>query len=285
MLAVLVLAAAVAFLTAPDVSPLRKSNPKETAMMRYRENQAKQNGLRSRRLQSWVPLSRISQNLIQAVLISEDDKFFMHAGFDWEGIRDALEKNLRYGHIVGGGSTITQQLAKNLYLSPTRNPVRKIREAVLAFLLDKKLTKKRILELYLNVIEWGRGVYGAEAAAQVYFRKPALELSLPESVRLASILPSPIRFGPEGTSSPWMVRRRRSIADRMLRRHFITQGQYRLILADVDPESAVAFPDTAAVRMVLPAQADTTDTDGGRNPLPIFEPSRPDSPGLSSAVL
>ncbi len=249
--------------------------------MRYRENQAKRRGLHSRRLQYWVPLSRISPNLIQAVLISEDDKFFMHAGFDWEGIRDALEKNLRYGHIVGGGSTITQQLAKNLYLKPTRNPVRKMREAVIAYLLDKKLTKKRILELYLNVIEWGRGVYGAEAAAKFYYNKSSSDLTLPEAIRLASILPSPISFRPDSDESPWMKRRRKAIAERMLKRHFITDVLYRDILLDVDPESAPVLPDALLAPDNLSAESDTNDANG-TSTVPSFEPSETDSNDITS---
>lgn len=244
---ILLLAVLFAFLTAPDVTELRKRNPKDTAMMQFREAQAKQKGLRIVPMKIWTPLSRVSPNLIQAVLISEDDKFYLHRGFDWEGIRYALEKNIRFGRIVGGGSTITQQLAKNLYLKPTRNPVRKIREAVIAVLLDRKLKKRRILELYLNVIEWGRGVYGAEAAARTYYGKSSADLNLSESIRLASVLPSPIRFRPDSDESAWMKRRRKAIAESMLMKHFIDDIQYRGILLNIDPESAPGLPDTLAV--------------------------------------
>jgi monofunctional glycosyltransferase len=248
LLALLVLGAAAALFTAPDVTGLRKKNPRETAMMRYRESRAKAKGQSIGRFQIWVPLSRMSPYLIQAVMISEDDKFFMHEGFDWEGMRDALEKNLKSGHIVGGGSTITQQLAKNLYLKPTRNPIRKIREAAIAFWLDKKLKKARILELYLNVIEWGRGIYGAEAAARTYYGRTASELSPAEAVRLATILPSPLRLNPDGNDWRWLKEKRRNIAQTMLKRHSISEEQYRDLVADVDPGAAwlSSVPDSTA---------------------------------------
>jgi monofunctional glycosyltransferase len=157
----------------PNMEDLKNRNPRETRLMTYRSAQYEREGVRVTRSQQWVPLSRISPNLIKAVLISEDDKFYEHEGFDWQGIREAIEKNWQKRRIVMGGSTITQQLAKNLYLKPTRNPLRKIQEAWIAGRLEKTLSKRRILELYLNVIEWGRGIYGIEAASESYYHKPA----------------------------------------------------------------------------------------------------------------
>jgi monofunctional biosynthetic peptidoglycan transglycosylase len=257
--AILLLAILAAFLTAPDVTSLRTRNPAETAMMRYREAGAKASRRPIGRLQYWVPFSRISPFLIQAVLISEDDKFYAHEGFDWQGIRDALEKNIRSGHVVGGGSTITQQLAKNLYLKPTRSPLRKLREAVIAFLLDKRLKKRRILELYLNVIEWGRGIYGAEAAAQVYYQKAASDLALAEAVRLASVLPNPLRYQPDSDAVNWLREKRRLIGERMLMKHWIDEGQYRGLCNDVDPGFLPIQSDTAAVAEIISFSADSVN--------------------------
>ena len=170
---VLLLAGGLVFwLTLPDVTWLAKTNPTETAMMGFRAEQSKLKGLRARRFWKRVPLSRISPCLIQAVLIAEDDKFFAHEGFDWESMRGALESNIGRKRGLRGGSTITQQLAKNLFLSSEQSIWRKLREAAIAWKLEGALSKKRILELYLNVIDWGTGIYGAEAAAPYLFRPP-----------------------------------------------------------------------------------------------------------------
>ncbi|MBE0664500.1 MAG: transglycosylase domain-containing protein, partial [Candidatus Aminicenantes bacterium] len=173
-LTTLVLAGGLVFwLTLPSVSWLIKKNPTETAMMKFRSEQARQKGKKPRRYWKRVPLSRISPYLIQAVLIAEDDKFFEHEGFDWDSMRQALETNIAKKRVRRGGSTITQQLAKNLFLKPSQNIVRKLREAAIAVKLERELSKKRILELYLNLIEWGNGIYGAEAAARSWFSCPA----------------------------------------------------------------------------------------------------------------
>ena len=142
----------------------------------------------------WVPYERISTHLKRAVIAAEDAKFLEHEGFDWEGIAKAREKNERKGRVVAGGSTITQQLAKNLFLSPSKSYVRKAQEAIIALMLEALLPKRRILELYLNVIEWGNGVFGAEAAAKRYFGIPASQLSAEQAARLAAMIPSPRRF-------------------------------------------------------------------------------------------
>ncbi len=226
-------AGAAVWWTTPDVTWLRRSNPTETALMRYREERLRRQGRPVRRRWVWVPLSRISPYLIQAVLIAEDEKFFQHEGFDWESMRKALETNIRRRRIVFGGSTITQQLAKNLFLSPERSLVRKLREAAIAYKLERDLSKKRILELYLNVVEWGPGIYGAEAAARVYFHKSASELELAEAIRLASVLPNPHRFSPRDDASRRLLRKRRVIARRMLRRGWVDEPTYRAVLAEL----------------------------------------------------
>jgi monofunctional glycosyltransferase len=226
---------AVLWATGPDVRILRTRNPRITAMMQYRQEQAlRKTGRKPALRQVWVRLGRISPKLIHAVLIAEDDKFYQHEGFDFEGMKDAFEKNLETGRIVGGGSTITQQLAKNLYLKPVRNPVRKLREAVIAFEIDRRLKKKRILELYLNVIEWGRGIYGAEAAARHYYGKSASELSAEEAVRLASILPNPVRFQPEDDTSRRMRKKRRIVSEILVKRGLMTNAEKEALQADLE---------------------------------------------------
>lgn len=234
------------WLTLPSVSWLKKENPKETAMMGMRSAHAKQKGQRARRLWKRVPLSRISPYLIQAVLIAEDDKFFEHEGFDWESMRKALDANIKKKRILRGGSTITQQLAKNLFLSSEQSLWRKLREAAIAWKLESELSKKRILELYLNVIDWGTGVYGAEAASRAYFYCPASALTLSQAIRLASILPNPHRFSALGTDSARMNRKRRIIAARMLRRRWIQKETYDEAMVEMGlaPAPAVIIPDT-----------------------------------------
>ena len=143
---------------------------------------------------TWVPYAKISPQLKRAMIAAEDAKFVEHSGFDWDGIQSALDKNERRGRVVAGGSTITQQLAKNLFLSPEKSYFRKGEEAVVTVLLEAMLPKQRILELYLNVIEWGNGVFGAEAAAQRYFGIPAAQLSAEQAARLAAMAPAPRRF-------------------------------------------------------------------------------------------
>ncbi len=182
--------------TLPDVGALATRNPPSTALMEHRAAQAAEAGRRVRASWTWVPLSRISPHLQRAVIAAEDASFFIHEGFDWEGIKDAAIHNLEAGELKRGGSTITQQLAKNLYLSSERSWLRKAREALITRSLEHRLSKQRILELYLNVAEWGRGVYGAEAAARHHFGKPAAELTPDEAAWLAAILPSPQRYDP-----------------------------------------------------------------------------------------
>lgn len=235
ILSIFILYVIILGLTLPDISWLKKSNPVETAMMRYRQEQELAKNAdktksapakATKKLTNWTRLSRISPYLIQAVLISEDDKFYFHEGFDWGEINESLEKNIDKGQIMRGGSTITQQLAKNLFLRPTRNPLRKIREALIAVQLEKELSKNRILELYLNVIEWGTNIYGIGQASRIYFNKTADNLSVSEAIRLASVLPNPHRFSATGNESRRMQHKRRLVADRMLRRHAISREQY-----------------------------------------------------------
>jgi len=180
----------------PDVYNLKKENPKKTALMEYREKEAKEKGKKFKIHQIWVPLSHISPYLIKALLIAEDDKFWSHEGFDFEAIQKAIERDIKAKKFKFGGSTISQQLARNLYLSPAKNPLRKIREALITWRMEKVLSKKRILELYLNVVEWGDGIFGVESASRHCFEKTSSELTPQEAARLAAVLPNPRRYHP-----------------------------------------------------------------------------------------
>ena len=183
-------------ITMPDISALQKANPSTTALIESREAQARSKGQTVGRHWMWVPLSRVSPHLRRAVVAAEDASFFVHEGFDWEGIKDAALYNLEKGELKRGGSTITQQLAKNLYLSSERSIMRKVREALITRSLEEHLSKERILEIYINVAEWGNGVYGAEAAARHHFKKSARDVTEEEAAWLAAILPSPRRYDP-----------------------------------------------------------------------------------------
>ena len=162
----------------------------------------------------WVDYDKISTHLKRAVIASEDAKFKQHEGFDWEGIEKAYEKNIKKGKIVGGGSTISQQLAKNLFLSSGRTPWRKAEEAVITLMLEKMLSKRRILEIYLNMIEWGNGVFGVEAAAKHYFKTTAKGLGKTQAAKLAAMIPNP-RFYDDHRNTRYLNRRTATIQARM----------------------------------------------------------------------
>ena len=187
---------AYAYLTLPDVRPLRGANPVTTAFIQLRARETRARGARPKRLQVWVPYNRISEQLKRAVLVAEDSAFWRHEGVDFEQMQKSMEINWSVGRFARGGSTITQQLAKNLYLSPSRNPLRKFRELLIARRLEAELSKRRILELYLNVIEWGDGVYGAEAASRAYFRRSSSSIGAPEAALLAGAIINPRMHSP-----------------------------------------------------------------------------------------
>jgi monofunctional glycosyltransferase len=179
------------YLTIPDVRPLRTQNLERTAFMRLRESEARADGREPRHLQHWIPYSRISPNLKRAVLVAEDAGFWGHEGIDLAEIKKSLETDWEKGILLRGASTITQQLAKNLYLSPSRNPFRKLRELIIARRLEHDLTKTRIFELYLNDIEWGDGIYGADAAARTYFGVSAASLDPEQAALMAGAIVNP----------------------------------------------------------------------------------------------
>ena len=190
------------------------NNPESTAFMRARLEILQQDNPKARLRQQWVPYQRISGHLKRAIVAAEDAKFVNHNGFDWDGIQKAYEKNLREGEIVAGGSTITQQLAKNLFFSGERTWWRKAQEAVVAVMIETVMSKRRILEIYLNVIEWGEGVFGAEAAARHHYGTTAAGLSPEQAARLASIVPSPRRYGP-ASDTAYLQRRTQILLTRM----------------------------------------------------------------------
>jgi monofunctional biosynthetic peptidoglycan transglycosylase len=184
-----------------DVRALARQNPGRTSVMRQREAEARKAGRPARAVQSWVPMARISRHLVHAVLASEDQKFFGHEGVDWDAIKESVEVNRAERRFARGGSTITQQLAKNLFFSTRKSLMRKARELVVAYWLERDLSKVRILELYLNVIEWGDGVYGCQAAALRYYGKPASALDASEAAGLAAMIPNPRRINPRVSAS------------------------------------------------------------------------------------
>ncbi len=220
----------------PDVRPLKRRNPKTTAYIAEYER-----AHRAKARQLWVGWDDISDNLKNAVLTSEDDMFYRHQGVDWDAMRVALEKDLDRRAFAYGASTITQQVARNLYLSPSKNPLRKVKEILIARRLERELGKRRIFELYLNIAEWGKGLYGCEAAAQAYFGKHASELTPDEAVALAVVLPSPRRHDP-AKRGRYVERNMRRVMARMRASGFLPEED------DVELSTAAVAASTAAVQ-------------------------------------
>lgn len=206
----------------PNVADLQTNRPAKTAFMEYREDVWESSGIKKKIATSWTPLSQVSPYLMKAVIIAEDDKFWSHEGFDFEAMQKALEKDLKKKKFKAGGSTISQQLAKNLYLTPAKNPVRKIKEAILTWRIERQLSKKRIMELYLNVAEWGDGMFGVGIAARKYYGKSAANLGPREAASLAATLPNPRRFQPGGTSR-YAANRAERIYQIMVRRGIVIE--------------------------------------------------------------
>ncbi len=244
------------YMVYPDVSKLKKQNPGKTSFMEYREAEYRAKGNKIRIQSKWVPLRSISPYLMKAVLIAEDDKFWSHHGFDTEAIQKALEKNLEAGRFKLGGSTISQQLTKNLYLTPSKNPVRKLKEAIITWRLERALSKRRILELYLNVVEWGEGIFGAEAAARRHFGKSASALTAEEAAKLAAALPNPRRYRVDGTSR-YVERRAKIIYTIMVRRG--------IVVPDYE-EVTTTPPEDAAQEATTPTAQREGPTGGSETP-------------------
>ena len=191
-------------------------NPSSTAFMEARLQVMREKSPAAKLKNVWVPYTKISSHLKRAILVAEDDKFVDHEGFDWEGIQKAMEKNQKKGKVVAGGSTISQQLAKNLFLSSERSLFRKGEEVIITVMLEWMMDKERILEIYLNVIEWGDGVFGAEAAARHYFGVGAGQLSAEQAAKLAAMVPRPL-FYDRNRNAPWLLKKTQIILERMPR--------------------------------------------------------------------
>lgn len=189
-------------------------NPTNTAFMRGSLSVLRAENSKATLKHEWVEYSRISRHLKRAVIASEDAKFTGHEGFDWDGIQKAYEKNRQKGRIVAGGSTISQQLAKNLFLSNKRTPWRKLEEVVITWMLERMMSKRRIFEIYLNVIEWGNGVFGAEAAARHYYKTSAANLTAAQSARMAAMIPNP-RYYDKHREARGLVRKTGIVEARM----------------------------------------------------------------------
>jgi monofunctional biosynthetic peptidoglycan transglycosylase len=205
---------AVYVLWLPDVTPLKRSNPRTTAYIELKRATARRAGRKFTPRMVWVPWGRISEHLKHAVFVAEDDTFYRHNGVDWDSVKAALRKDWELKRLAYGGSTITQQVARNLYLSPSKNPLRKLKELLIARRLEDTLGKRRIFELYLNIAQWGKDIYGAEAAAQAYFGKSAADLTADEAVAMAVVLPNPRRWSP-ARRGRYVERNMRRIMDRM----------------------------------------------------------------------
>jgi monofunctional biosynthetic peptidoglycan transglycosylase len=213
----------------------------------------------------------VPQHVIDAVIVAEDGTFFEHGGIDWFEVQESIEKNLEEGRAARGASTITQQLAKNLYLSTSKDPVRKIKEVIITLLLERTLNKRRILEIYLNIIEWGRGIFGIEAAARSFFGKSAAGLTLEEGARLAAVIPSPLLHRPDADTR-YVIRRKGIVLARMAARSRIPatpteedQPQQAPQTDTLTQQRPAGIPeDTAAMKAIQPPAAvpeDTTATD------------------------
>lgn len=228
----------------PNVFDLIETNPVPTAFMEFRKAEWAEQNREMQINQKWVRMSQISPNVIKAVLIGEDDKFWNHDGFDVKGMEQALEKTLTKGK-VAGGSTISQQLSKNLYLSPSKNPVRKIKEAIITWRIEKTLSKRRILEIYLNVAEWGDGIFGIEAAARHYYHKSAKNLSGLEAARLAAVLPNPIKYDPTGDQK--YVQNRSRIIYKILKRRGVVIPDFKEVMTPSKKENQTLLDNNQSV--------------------------------------
>jgi monofunctional glycosyltransferase len=239
-----------------DVARLVHAVPRRTALMLQREATAARRGRPRHMRQTWVPYDRISPVLRRAVLTAEDDAFYQHGGLDWGELRAAARRDLEERRVARGGSTITQQLAKNLFLGDARTVTRKLTEVFLALRMERTLSKRRIFELYLNLIEWGDGVFGAEAAARRYFGVSAADLSPRQALLLAAVIINPHRYRVLEPSRR-IERRVRMIASRMRRRGALDQAQYEQALGlpprAPQPDSSGAPGDRPGALLSLPA--------------------------------
>ena len=227
ILSVLVVAGFYLYLSLPDVSELKSKDPRTTALMLQRYREAKKTDEKFRIRQHWMEFEAIPKLLRETVRITEDASFYQHRGIDFAELKEAIKQNWQKGEYVRGASTITQQLAKNLYLTTEKNFIRKIKELLIARRLENHLSKDRIFAIYLNVIEWGPGVFGVEAASQYYFHKTASQLNLEEMVRLVAVIPQPLNVNPT-ENSDWLKWKSRWILDALRRYAYIDHEQYQV---------------------------------------------------------
>lgn len=286
LLAVVVAWLAWEAITFPDVKKLATEKPKTTAFMEQRKRELRRQDKSDALEWRWVAYDKISPSLRRGVLVAEDNQFYEHEGVDVEAMKEAFDRNWKRGKVTHGGSTITQQLAKNLYLSPSRNPLRKVREYFIARALEKHLTKKRILEIYLNVVEMGERVYGAEAAARHYFGKSASALTPREAALLAGCLPNPRVMNP-GDPNKRLRARQKMILSRMRRwgyafeREVLTEKKPQ---AEKTPATDTVATDTATTETT--ETSDTADTETTTETTETSEPTgtAPPDPPLTETV-
>src|SRR3954449_8173278 len=261
------------WITFPNVSALATNPPPTTAFMEQRKAELRAAGKSDAIEYRWVPYARISPYLRRGVLVAEDDTFYEHDGVDVKALQEAIRKDWEKKKATHGGSTITQQLAKNLYLSPSRNPLRKLKEFFIARSLESHLTKKRILELYLNVVEMGERVYGAEAASHFYFQRDASDLSPQQAALLAGCLPNPRVMDPAGPNRR-LRSRQKMILSRMRRWGYLFEKE---VLTEKKPEAPAPTTDTAPLQQTPPTDTATpaeppTDTTGTTETTGTSEP-------------
>jgi len=226
VLSVVVVAVFYLYLSLPDVSAFKTKDPRATALMLQRYREAKKADDKFRIRQQWIDFESIPKLLRETVRVTEDASFYQHSGIDFAELKAAIKRNWQKGEYVRGASTITQQLAKNLYLSTDKNIIRKVKELLIAWRLESELSKDRIFAIYLNVIEWGPGVFGVEAASQYYFGKTVSQLNLEEMVRLVAVIPQPLSVNPT-ENSDWLKWKARWILDALRRYAYIDQIQYQ----------------------------------------------------------
>jgi monofunctional biosynthetic peptidoglycan transglycosylase len=273
------IAAAIAALglwcSVPDTARLAAENPTSTAFIDLRRSEAEAAGRQFQLRWQWRPLAAISRYLRAAVIYAEDYNFYRHDGVDWHALEHAISADWNRGAMSIGGSTITQQLAKNLYLSPRRSLLRKVREVLIAFALEDHLSKQRMLELYLNLVEWGDGVFGAEAAARTWFHHPAAALSPAEAVRLAIALPNPITRAP-GVRDPELTRKAVRLIRCLRLQGLIGAAQERAALDEVGAPDERVLPDREVERAAA-AAAEPADEPAAAAPPPAPDPAAPRS--------
>jgi monofunctional biosynthetic peptidoglycan transglycosylase len=260
-----------------EVRALARTNPGVTSLMRQREEEARRAHRPYRRVQAWVPISSVSRHLIHAVIAAEDQKFFGHEGVDWEAIKKSVETDRVRGGFVRGGSTITQQLAKNLFFTTEKSITRKLRELVVARWLEGDLSKKRILELYLNVIEWGDGIYGAQAAARRYYAKPVSDLEPAEAAGLAAMIPNPRRINPL-VDPRRLARAQRRVLWLMASAGYIERDAAGLGTEPPPPEPVDAEEEDQAPPAPLATESPSAPVPSAATPVPPPEPTATPTP-------